>query len=656
MAITLGDVILYLAADDSRLNSTLKGVESSTLAKVNDISKKVALAFGAVAIGAAIGVGKFLASTIEPASNLNETISKTNIVFGTSATKILKWGKTAAQSLGMSENSALAAAGTYGNLFRAMNIGEEASANMSQGLVNLAGDLASFNNMDPTEVLDKLRAGLSGETEPLKSLGVNINEALLKEKAFELGLWDGVGALDASAKAQASYALIMEQTTLAQGDFARTSGGLANQQRILKAKFEDLKATIGTALLPVVTGLVSRFNEWISRPETIAFIEKITAKIGKVSDAIDWLLGRLSSGDSLFTLFEDGSSILGSFFERLGMGEEQAEGLAQKIITVKNAISGWINETLIPFVQQHGPEIKAAFTGIGAALVAAGIVSIVTSIGAAIAAIGAPVLALIAVAALLGAAWAGNWGGIRDKTAAVMAFIQGAIAGGMQFINDLVNGRLGLLSLIFMTAWMNIRLIFAAFQAAFNGDWHKFGELLRQAWNNAWNLIKLVFSTAMANIKTGVSTGVQAVKSFFTNTDWGAVGRNILEGIARGITAGLGILRDAAIDAAQAALEAAQGFLGIKSPSTKFAEEVGEPSAEGFGKGFAKRMGEMGTGAGQDSLGAFNELPAAGAGAGGGINFTYVDQRFISLSDEFEAERILRPIIQRMMRGAAVPA
>jgi hypothetical protein len=214
-----------------------------------------------------------------------------------------------------------------------------------------------------------------------------------------------------------------------------------------------------------------------------------------------------------------------------------------------------------------------------------------------------------------------------------------------------VNGRLGLLSQIFSTWWTNIKLVFQAFQAAFHGDWRRFGELLRQAWDNAWRMIGTILQTAWTRIKTAVATGIQNVKDFFTQTDWGDVGRNILEGIAKGISRGLDIIKDAARDAARAALDAAKGFLGISSPSKVFADEVGKPSAEGFGQGFARRMGEMGTGAGQETIGAFDGVQPLGVG-GGGINFTYIDQRFISLSDEFEAERVLRPIFDRLLRGA----
>ena len=179
----------------------------------------------------------------------------------------MDWASTSATAIGQSQQQALEAAGTFGNLFTALKIGGPAAATMSTSLVNLAGDLASFNNVSPQEALDALRSGLTGETEPLKRFGVNMNEATLKAKAMELGISKGTGVLDPAAKAQAAYALIMEQTTTAQGDFARTSDGLANQQRIMAAQFENTKANLGTALLPVMTqaagianSLVSAFN------------------------------------------------------------------------------------------------------------------------------------------------------------------------------------------------------------------------------------------------------------------------------------------------------------------------------------------------------------------------------------------------------------
>lgn len=200
-------------------------------------------------------------SAIDGASDLSESTSKVNVVFGDASKSVLAFADDAAKGLGQSEAQALEATGTFGNLLRSVGLAEDDAAKFSTTMVTLASDLASFNNTSATEALDALRSGLVGETEPLKRFGINMNEAVLKAKALELGLSDGKAVLDSNAKAQAAYAVIMEQTSLAQGDFARTSGGLANQSKILGAQWTELTTTVGSELLPAVTGFVSFMND-----------------------------------------------------------------------------------------------------------------------------------------------------------------------------------------------------------------------------------------------------------------------------------------------------------------------------------------------------------------------------------------------------------
>jgi len=278
-----------------------------------------ALYNGAMAAGRAIS--GFMSSSVTAASDLAETTSKIGVVFGDASIQILEMGDSAATSFGMSKNAALTAAGTYGNLFRSMGIGEQASADMSESLIGLAGDLASFNNLTPEEVLEKLRAGLTGEAEPLKSLGININEVILKEKALELGLYSGKGALDAGAKAQAAYALMLEQTTLAQGDFARTSDGLANQQRIAAANVENLKAKLGTALLPMVTAVTKGFNKFVESPFFQGALKKVIDGIDRFADSLEGVFEKISSGDFKGAFKELTSGInIGSIFKSIFSG------------------------------------------------------------------------------------------------------------------------------------------------------------------------------------------------------------------------------------------------------------------------------------------------------------------------------------------------
>lgn len=207
-------------------------------------------------VGAGLFAGEkfveFTKSAIDAASDLNEQVNKTNVVFGKNAAAIHAWSDTAATSIGQSKRQAEEAAGTFGNLFVSMKLAPDAAAAMSKSLVGLGSDLASFNNASPAEALAAIRSGLVGETEPLRKFGVNLNEATLKAKALELGLKATGATLDPAVRAQAAYALILEQTTTAQGDFARTSDGLANSQRIATAKIEDAAAKLGQSLLPVV--------------------------------------------------------------------------------------------------------------------------------------------------------------------------------------------------------------------------------------------------------------------------------------------------------------------------------------------------------------------------------------------------------------------
>jgi hypothetical protein len=214
---------------------------------------------------AGIGIAatiKGLQSTVMAASNLSESIAKSNTVFGKNAQVIQDWSKTTATALGVSRQAALEAAGTYGNLFRAFGISEQESAKMSTSLVTLAADLASFNNVAIEDALLALRSGLSGETEPLKRFGIALNEARLKEQALADGLIKTTkGTLPQAIKTQAAYALIMKDSALAQGDVARTAGGLANQMKFLKAGLDDAKAGFGEALLPIVLNVVTALNQ-----------------------------------------------------------------------------------------------------------------------------------------------------------------------------------------------------------------------------------------------------------------------------------------------------------------------------------------------------------------------------------------------------------
>jgi len=264
----LADATAYLKSDNTDLKKGLDEGEQDVSGwgdRLGSVMQGVGLSIGMGVAGivtdAAARVGQFIADSVGAASDLNETVSKAGVVFGDQSTAILAWAETAATALGQSKQGALDAASGFGNLFVSMGMATGPSADMSMGLVQLASDLASFNNMDPTEALEKLRAGMLGSAEPMQSLGVNMTAASVTAKALEMGLAATADALTPAMLAQARYAIILEQTKTAQGDFTRTSDGLANQQRIMDAQWKDLSATVGQALLPVQLALISTLNK-----------------------------------------------------------------------------------------------------------------------------------------------------------------------------------------------------------------------------------------------------------------------------------------------------------------------------------------------------------------------------------------------------------
>jgi hypothetical protein len=268
MSNAIPPILVQIAADVSQLKAglaqaeaSIKGVNStvttanSGMQNMIGTAKKMAGAMGlAFATTQIVQFGK---DVVMSASAMEESTSKANVVFGQGAEKVFDFGNKAAKSMGMSNQSAIEAAGTYGNLFQAFGIGQGKATEMSTTLVQLAADLGSFNNTSTEEAINALRSGLAGETEPLKRFGVALNEVTLKNKAMAMGFGEIKGAMDPAIKAQVTYALVMEQTKLAQGDYARTADGTANTMKTLSAQFADAKVAIGQALMPAFTLLLN---------------------------------------------------------------------------------------------------------------------------------------------------------------------------------------------------------------------------------------------------------------------------------------------------------------------------------------------------------------------------------------------------------------
>jgi len=283
---------------DADLDSLKKGVKGATTevdsfgTKVGDFSKKAALAFAAVAAAAGAMAIKIGVDAVKAASDLSETISKVNVLFGDTAKDIENFADSAASSLGQTKQQALDAAATFATFGRAAGLSGKDLSGFSTGFVALASDLASFNNTSPEQAINAIGSALRGEAEPLRAYGVLLDDASLRQAALELGIVSTTkNALTPQQKVLAAQALIYQQTSAAQGDFERTSDGLANRTRILTAQLENAKVTIGTALLPVVLELATLFSE-----KVIPIVQQVADAFGSNADGMNGTLHTLADG------------------------------------------------------------------------------------------------------------------------------------------------------------------------------------------------------------------------------------------------------------------------------------------------------------------------------------------------------------------------
>lgn len=231
-----------------------------------DAGKASAAQFGAafkaglLLVGAAAAAGLFKA--VQGASDLNEEVSKARVIFGDQAKAIEQFSKTAEKSLGQSRVEALNGASTFALYAKQASLTGDQVTNFSTKMVTLASDMASFSNTSPAEAIQAIGAAFRGESDPIEKYGVLLNESVLKNKALELGIVQTTKeALTPQQRVLAAQAAILEQTSAAQGDFARTSGGLANQQRILSATTKNVAADLGGFFLPAALAVVSALNE-----------------------------------------------------------------------------------------------------------------------------------------------------------------------------------------------------------------------------------------------------------------------------------------------------------------------------------------------------------------------------------------------------------
>lgn len=371
---------------------------------------------------------------IDYASDLAEVQNVVDVSFGKSAASINDWSQKALEAYGLNEVTAKRYNGTLGAMLKSTGIAGDSVVDMSEKLTGFAGDMASFYNLDTNAAFEKIRSGISGETEPLKQLGINMSVANLEAYALSQGITTAYDKMSQAEQTMLRYNYLMSVTSDAQGDFARTSDSWANQTRLLSENWTEFVGKMAANLLPTLTAGISALNDvilWMS--ENTAFITPI--------------LGAITTAVGLYT-----AAVL------VNAAAKGIDTIATNLKAVAEIRAS--NATFIATVRQYG--LNKALLACPVTWIVSGIILIVTAIYLVVAAINkaknttisatgvvlgvlatAGAIVLNTIIGVINAAIQAVWTLFVEPFISVIEWVLNAVNGGFDSLGDAVKNLLG---------------------------------------------------------------------------------------------------------------------------------------------------------------------------------------------------------------------
>lgn len=361
----VADAAVAVRGDLSKFNQDLKGADKG----VQGLGARLkgALTPTGILAGAGIALGgaqviSFLSDATNAAAEFQDTVSATGVIMGEEAVAGLEeWAEKAAEAFGASKQDALAAANQMAVFGKSAGLVGDDLTEFSTSLTQLGGDLASMFGGSTQDAITAVGAALRGESEPIRRYGVLLDDATLRQKAFEMGLVDTINnALTPQQRVLAAQAEIMEQTADAQGDFARTSDGMANTQRTLAAEMENVTIEIGEKLLPVMLDLANFVRDVVVPAISLLsdwFIGPIAQGIASVIDGITQFI------DTVTGIPGAVGDVVGAFGDFVTGAEEAEQAVGESMTQVNNNVAenmGGVVQTM----QETAGEVRREAQGI----------------------------------------------------------------------------------------------------------------------------------------------------------------------------------------------------------------------------------------------------------------------------------------------------
>lgn len=572
----IGDAFVAIHADTKGLAGDIdKGLSGAD----GNISKKGSGMGGKLMAGIALGIAGAAALVTGPimdaigkASDMAENQSKVNTVFGESAIMVSNFAKNSVEAYGLSNSAALDYMGGLGNMYTQLGMTSDNAAVLSESALQMAADLGSFHNASTPEVLDAYNAALRGEYDSMQKYIPTLNAATVEKKALEMTGKANVSQLTAEDKALAAHTYMTENMGAAVGDFANTSDGAANQQKMLGAALENLAATFGTALLPAFTELVSFLNT-------------------SVMPAFQGMMDFFAANPVVLQIFGVALGVLA-----IGFGIAAVAVWAMNSALLANPIT-WIILAVVALIAaivllvMNWDQVVAWITEVWA-----GFISWITGV----------------IEGFVGW-WNGIWAAvgqfISDVWNNIVAWVTGVWNGFIGWIMGIVNGFFGWWNGIWAAVGAFIAAVWNAIVATVSGFVNNIVNFIVSGitgmynnWMSIWNGVSSTVSTVVGNVKGFIGDVISNITSipgkigaalsgaanWLVNT-----GRDVISGLINGIKNNLGNIATTIMGGVNNAINSVKSFLGIASPSRLFRDEIGKMLPAGM---------EVGIEAGESSL------------------------------------------------------
>lgn len=466
-----GEITYKVTLDSDGAIKSMEKIEKTadkTSKKADELANKFKSIGTKMTVGLTVPITAFGTYAVKMASDLNEVQNVVDTTFENSSETINKFAKSAAEQFGISELSAKQFTGTMGAMLKSMGLGNKDITDMSIALSGLAGDMASFYNLDPEEAFEKLRSGISGETEPLKQLGINMSVVNLEAFAMSKGITKSYDSMTQAEQATLRYQYIMETTADAQGDYSKTADSTANKTRTTMLQFQTLSAELGQQLLPIVNdvlGALQSVIKWFnnldaSGKRVVLILGGIALAIGPVATAIGGLI-TIGTGISKIT-------------EAMKKWEvvTKLQAVATKAMTIaQGALNAVMNMNPISLI----------------------------------------VIAIVALIAIIVVLWNKcEW--FREGVMTVINAIWGAIQSVGSFIMGVFQNVFNFVSGIFTNLWNVIQTVVNTIVSIFSTAWNTIKNVATTVWNGILGLF-----SAGGKIFTGVVEGIAGVFKTIVN-------------------------------------------------------------------------------------------------------------------------------------------